>query len=222
MSFPDGSLIRDMAMFLDTSALESAVLELRPELAGCVRTPEAGRPLLSFEVADDRRVVAGLVNGSGRRGLRLSAWMIADGGRGSRASFWFQGTKAAVLAKAVVARVDAVLGGKHPASPWRWDEASSSPLTELADELTMRGAPVALVVAHNRCVAEFDGADLRLRRAPDSAGHFLEVVPDDREEPFGLPCGRRWAGRSTAVSRIMRLGLTWDACSRERPRSPPV
>jgi hypothetical protein len=61
MSFPPSSFIRDMEIHLEITALESAVLKLRPELAWCVRTPEAGRPLLSFDVADHQRVAVGLV-----------------------------------------------------------------------------------------------------------------------------------------------------------------
>jgi hypothetical protein len=105
--------------------------------------------------------------------------MIDDGRPGNKASFWFHGRRPAVLAEAVVAWVDAAVSGRDPASPWRWGEALTSPLTELADVLTERGALVTVVVAHNRCIASFDGPDLGLRHVPDSAGQFLRVLRDD-------------------------------------------
>jgi hypothetical protein len=179
MSFPPSSFIGDMEIHLEIAAVESAVLTLRPELAGCVRTPEAGRPLLSFDVSDDQPVAVGLVRGSARAGSSWQAWMIDDGRPGNRAGFWFLGTRPAVLAEAVVAWVDAAVSGRDPASPWRWGETLTSPLTKLADALTERGALVTAVVAHNRCIASFDGPDLGLRHVPDSAGQFLQVLRDD-------------------------------------------
>ena len=107
---------------------------------------------------------------------------MISGGFGDHDSFWFHRTQPGVLAQAVVARVDAVLTGHQLASPWRWDEASTSPLTELADALDELGVAVTEVVAHNRCVATVTGVELGLQLAPDSAGHYLDIVGDDRPE----------------------------------------
>jgi len=115
MSSPPSWFVSEMAVFLDVKAVESAVLDLRPDFAGSIHEPEVGRPLLSFDVADHHRVVVGLVRGgkSGRSPMR--AWMIEDGRPGNRASWWPRGTRSGVLAEAVVARIDAVVRKGNPA-----------------------------------------------------------------------------------------------------------
>ncbi len=174
------TFVSDMSIYLDVRAVESALLALRPELAGRVHEPEAGRPVLSVDVAG-RPVVVALVRGCVQSGSYFRAWMISSG-LGDHDSLWFHRTQPALLAQAVAARVDAVLRGGRLASPWRWDEASRSPLTDLADALDKGGAAVTEVVAHNRCVATVEGPSLELRHAPDTAGHYLRIVADDREE----------------------------------------
>ncbi len=106
MSFPPSSVIRDMAMFLEMAALESAVLTLRPELAGCLRTTDSGRPLLAFDVPDHERVGAGLVRGDAPGYVTM--WVIEDGRPGDHASRWPRGTRSQQLAAVVVERIDAV------------------------------------------------------------------------------------------------------------------
>ncbi len=174
------SSVSNMSIFLDVRAIESTVLELRPEMVGRVREVEAGRPLLSFEVAG-LHVVAGLVGETPRGGITLRAWMVT-GGSGDRTSFWLYRTDPRILARAVVARIDATRSNRGLASPWRSDEATRSPLTDLPDALDAGGAPVTEVVAHNRCVATVEGPNLELRHAPDTAGHYLQIVANDREE----------------------------------------
>lgn len=112
MSFPPSSVIRDMKVFLEMAAVESAVLKLRPELAGRVRAPEAGRPVLSIDLSDGLRVVIGLVRESGSS---LLEWMVEDGRPGHHGTIWPRGTRSAVLAQAVVDRVDTVACGEDPA-----------------------------------------------------------------------------------------------------------
>jgi hypothetical protein len=52
-----------MAPFLEMSAIESAVLRLRPELAERLRKPAAGQPLPAFDLRDHESVVVALVRG---------------------------------------------------------------------------------------------------------------------------------------------------------------
>lgn len=199
--------VSDMSIYLDVRAVESALLALRPELAGRVKEPEAGRPVLSVDVSG-RPVVVALIRGSVQGGSYCRAWMIS-GGFGDDDSFWFHRTQPAVLAQAVVARVDAVLTGHQLASPWRWDEASTSPLTELADALDELGVAVTGVVAHNRCVAIVTGVELGLQLAPDSAGHYLDIVGDDRPEALRVSLRPKvgWTLERTLPGQAARLDL---------------
>lgn len=201
------SFVIDMSIYLEAEALKLAVLKLRPELARHVHDTKPGRPALSIDVAGQPVVVA-LTRGTAQGRPALQAWMI-DGGFGDRSSFWFQGTPRGVLAQAIAARVDAAHSGQEPASPWRWDEASPSPLTELADALNEMGVAVTAVVAHNRCVSTIDGTELGLRLAPDAAGHFLEIVGDDREEALRVALHPKlgWTLDRTLPRHAARLDL---------------
>ncbi len=200
------TFVSDMSIYLDVRAVESALLDLRPELAGLIHEPEAGRPLLTVDAG--RPVVVALVRGGAQSGSSFRSWMIS-GGFGVHDSFWFHRTQPAVLAQAVAARVDAVLTGRQLVSPWRWDEASISPLTELADALDALGVAVTEVVAHNRCVATVTGIELALQHAPDTAGHYLDIVGDDRPEALrvSLRSEQGWTLERTLPGHAARLQL---------------
>lgn len=183
MSMPDSSMISAMSKFLDVRALRSAVAELRPEFGELLRETQDGVPVLALDVNEQNRVVVALVRARVRRDTSVRMWMIDDGRPGSRSSFWPQETGPAVLAGAVVARVDSVVRGRHPSSPWRWDEPAASPITALADALAERGVPVELVVGMNRWITRVvDGVDPEVKHVSESAGQLLHVAATDPAE----------------------------------------
>lgn len=104
MSTPPSWFLKEMNVFLHLRTVEAAVLKSRPELAGSVHEPEPGRPVLTFDVEHDQRVVVGLIE----RGASGRSWMIADSRRDSEPALLPRQTASELLAQAVVDRVDSV------------------------------------------------------------------------------------------------------------------
>lgn len=170
MPFPTHEEIDGLSRLLFFQSMEQRLRERAPELADRIERPDAPPFYLKVSVACDTNVVLGAV-----RIDRRAAWVIADPRHTLPARVWELTTPEETLVEALKVRATAWLASAPEPSPWRWNQASKSVLTQLADLLAAEGFAVTSVVAENRAfvvnAATPDG--IAIRTAPRSEGAFV-------------------------------------------------
>ncbi len=159
-------------------SLEKQLRECAPELGDRIERPDVQPFFIKVGLEGETcvRLAQTRIGGD-------VVWCLADPKYPLWPRVWSLGTPAEVLVEAMRARAMAWINGTPEPSPWCWDEPEESPVTLLADLLSLRGLAPRVVVAQNRCyVVAADTPDARAaRRAGRAKGAFLLIHGDQYE-----------------------------------------
>lgn len=173
MPFPTSGEMAAFAALMQYRSLEDLLRKRAPEYAERIERPDTQPLFLKIRLDD---------GGSGVMLHFMSrlpgAWIISDLQSALiRPRVWGLDTPPEILVDALKARAAARLADVPEPAPWRWDEATESAQTKLADLLGSEGFDVTSVVAGNRVAS--DGSLTRdgyaVRIAPRSEGGYVRA-----------------------------------------------
>ncbi|MEV0122654.1 hypothetical protein AB0I16_14090 [Streptomyces sp. NPDC050703] len=185
-------MLNAMSWYLKFQGLRDLLLERHAEWGSRAEVVD-GKNVLKITLDDmsDRGVVLAVI-----RAGHLHTWAVIDGTdvlRGNTRVWPVHGTTDETLVDALHACAAATDRREPLPSPWCWNEAEASELTELADLLTARRVTVEHVAAGNPYRVRRNGlADLDVDVAESWEGQFLEARTDDMDVRVSLKSALGW------------------------------
>lgn len=192
MGFPTSDMVNAMSWYWKFQGLRDLLLERHPEWVDRADIVD-GRNVLKITLVNvaDKGVALAVV-----RARHTQVWAVIDGMdvfHGNLLVWPLQGTSDETLVDALHACAVAAGRKELLPSPWRWNEAEVSELTELADLLADRRVTVEHVTAGNKYRALRDGVmgfDVDISEPWE--GQFLVARTDDMDVRVSLKPALGW------------------------------
>lgn len=192
MGLPTSDMVNAMSWYWKFQSLHDLLLERHPEWAGRAGIVN-GKNVLKITLIDvaDKGVALAVV-----RARHTHVWAVIDGMdvfHGSLLVWPLEGTSDETLVDALHACAVAAERKEPLPTPWRWNEAEPSQLTELADLLAARHVTVEHVSAGNKYRAlrnGLTGFDVDISEPWE--GQFLEARTDDMDVRISLKPALGW------------------------------